>query len=335
MLKKIKPQTCLHIINDSESCFKSGEVMQQKMKVLFSSILVSVILLACEGETILDQNGRVSLMVTDAPVDDAEAVVVEFSSVILKRDSGEDIAFTFDTPKSINLLALQGNLSQPLLENVEVPAGQYNQIRLGVNAEFDNKLDSYITINGASYELRVPSGSQSGLKLNTPFTVAAGTLGISVADSHSIYTIDFDLRKSIVKPNGQPGYFLKPVLRLIQNVNTGSISGSVNPGLMTGSACSDQDPLTGNAVYIYSGQGITPDDIDAAEPEPVTSALVHFNQSSGLYRYEIGYLSPGNYTIAFTCSADLDDDTDNANVVFVGVGAVTVTAGDNTVHDIN
>lgn len=81
------------------------------------------------------------------------------------------------------------------------------------------------------YELRVPSGSETGLKHNTPFTVAEGTVDMTVADENSVYTIDFDLRKSIVNPGGQPGYFLKSVLRLVQNINTGTISGTVDSQL--------------------------------------------------------------------------------------------------------
>ncbi len=281
-------------------------------------------------------NNLVTLKITDAPVDEAEAVVVEFSAVTFKSADGEDVTFDLDPAQSINLLALQGSESQALVENVEIPAGDYNQIRLAVNAEFDDVMDSYITIDGIRHELRVPSGSQSGLKLNTPFTIAKGTVGMTVADENSVYTIDFDLRKSIVNPGGQPGYFLKPVLRMVQNINTGTISGTVDGNLLLGVNCSDNDPLTGNSVYVFAGENIIPDDIDGNEPNPVTTALLNFNEGTGVYSYEVGFLSAGDYTLALSCSADLDDiENDDNNVLFDATDNVSVIAGENTEHNIN
>jgi len=307
-----------------------------KNTIALTSLSICSILLSSGCSDSSNQStGLVTLNITDAPVDEADAVVVQFSSVTLKSADNDDLLFEFDTPKSIDLLALQGVASQPLIENVEIPAGKYNQIRLGVNAEFDSVMDSYITIDSVDYELQVPSGSQSGLKINTPFTVAAGSNDISVADDNAVYTIDFDLRKSIVNPGGQPGYFLKPVLRLVQNIYTGSVSGSVDSNLLIGNNCSDEDPLTGNAVYLFSGAGVSPDDFDQIGVEPVTTSLVSYNIDDGSYSYEIGYLAEGNYTLAFTCAADLDDENDNANVVFDVVDDVIITAGENLVHPVD
>ncbi len=275
-------------------------------------------------------NNLVTLKITDAPVDDADEVWVEFSAVTFKSADGEDVIFNLDPAERINLLALQGSESQALLENVEIPAGDYNQIRLAVNA-VDVVMDSYITINGSQHELRVPSGSQSGLKLNTPFTIAKGTVGMTVADENSVYTIDFDLRKSIVYAPGQ-GYMLKPVLRLVQNINTGTISGTVAGNLLLDPNCSDNDPH----MYVFAGENIIPDDIDGNEPNPVTTALVKYDGETGIYSYEVGFLSAGDYTLALSCSADLDDiENDDNNVMFDATDNVSVVAGENTEHNIN
>lgn len=311
--------------------------LTRKFSQLSLLLSAGLLLAACgSGDSAGTDTNLVTLKITDAPVDEAENVWVEFSAVTFKSDDNEDITFDLDPVQRINLLALQGSESQALLENVEIPAGDYNQIRLAVNAEFDDVMDSYITIDGTQYELRVPSGSESGLKLNTPFTIAEGTTGMTVADENSVYTIDFDLRKSIVNPVGQPGYFLKPVLRLVQNINTGTISGTVDSQLLVGANCSDQDPLTGNSVYVFAGENITPDDIDGNEPEPVTTALLNFNNETGIYNYEVGFLSEGDYTLALSCSADLDNiDTDDSTVLFDAVDNVSVVAGENTEHNIN
>ena len=303
-------------------------------KIVITSTLL--VLGACSSSSSDNNNdtGTLSLNITDAPVDGATEVVVQFSGVTLKPVGGEDIEFLFDDPatteietKTIDLLKLQGTLSQPLLESVEIPAGDYSQIRLHVNAEFDSVMDSFITLSGGGQEeLRVPSGSQNGLKLNTPFSVDAST-------SEAVYTIDFDLRKSIVNPVGQPGHFLKPSLRLVQNLDIGSISGTVAPALVTATECSG-----GNAVYVFAGSDATVDDIGSAS-EPMTSALVKLDPVDG-YVYELGFMHAGEYTLAFTCQADQDfdigdvDDLDgdaNDNIVFFSDTInVTVEAGQET-----
>lgn len=262
------------------------------------------------------QTGRLKVSITDAAVDTAEKVVVEFTGVELIPASGTATTITFATPKSIDLLALQNGNVAPLVTETVLPAGQYSQMRLMVNAEFDNKLDSYIQISGAQHELRVPSGSETGLKLVQGFTVPAGGL----AD----FTIDFDLRKSVVQPTGQPGYFLKPVLRLVNNVQVGSVAGEVAPGVIA-AQCTGNDL---GAVYVYSGAGVAPDDVDGIVPEPITSAQIAF--SNGMYSYKAAFLTAGAYTLAYTCQAAFDEpEVDNA-LVFVGTQNVTVAAGGTT-----
>ena len=307
-------------------------------KILITTLL-SAIVSACGGGSeggSGGETGTLSLNVTDAPIGNVTSVFVEFTGVTLKPASGPAIEFMFednpDTPdvdegsKIIDLLALQGMASQPLLEDVEVPAGQYNQIRLHVNAEFDGFDDSYVVIDNddtKTQELGIPSGSKNGLKLNTPFTVAAGTGDVSVGEE-SVYTIDFNLAKSVINPDGQAGYFLKPVLRLVQNIETGSIGGTVHSDLMNG--CS------GPSVYAYSDFGADLGDVGGAD-EPLTTALVALNDDTDDYEYEIGYLNAGEYTIAFTCEADIDTG-DDEDIVFLSAAAdKEVLAGDKVDHD--
>jgi hypothetical protein len=115
---------------------------------------------------------------------------------------------------------LQG-VKHVTLDDRPVAAGCYEWIRLQVNAAFDDVHDSYIELDdGSQHELRIPSGSQSGLKLTRGFTVGAG--------GETALTVDFDLRTSVIDPRGQPGYFLKPVLRLVNDLAVGKIRGSVD-----------------------------------------------------------------------------------------------------------
>jgi hypothetical protein len=139
-----------------------------------------------------DSTGTMNLDVTDAAVDSAARVVVQFDGIELKPADGEVLTFDYDQSRQIDLLALQGNNSEPLLDGETVEAGEYEWIRVMVTGE-RMSLDSFIeTEDGAQHAMYIPSGAETGLKLVSGFTVPVG----GSADS----TIDFDLRKSVVEP---------------------------------------------------------------------------------------------------------------------------------------
>lgn len=281
-------------------------------------------------------SGKLSISVTDAPVDNASHVVVEFTGVTLQPETGGRLEFDFDPndpPRQIDLLALNGGGSETILDGVRVPAGRYDWIRLKVNAECDT-MDSYIEIPGdinSPYSLYVPSGSESGLKLNHGFDMPAG--------GSASFTIDFDLRRSVNNPQGQGrcsgNYKLKPVLRIVDNTDVGSISGSVAAGFIEDASCTGD-----NSVYVFEGGDVTPDDVDGIAPDPVTTAIVSFNDARQEYVYKAAFLSPGSYTIAFTCQAGNDDperdESATANpIVFTGTDNASVAAGTETIHNFN
>lgn len=295
-------------------------------RVLIGAALLSLpfMLTACGGDSNTSDSGGFSLAITDAPVDDATAVVVEFTGISVKPATGEAIEFVFDEARSIDLLALQGTASEAFLTDELMPAGSYEWIRLHVNAEHDSVMDSYMTLDsGEQVELWVPSGSQSGLKLVSGFTILAG--------GSVDFTIDFDLRKSIVSPPGMAaeGNILKPTLRLIDNTSAGSIAGTID-GAVIAEACLDASTELG-AVYVYSGADITAVDVSGALSDPLTTALVSYQEDA--YRYEVGFLGEGQYTLAYTCEADLDDPALVDVISFSNTISADVAGGAETTAD--
>lgn len=284
------------------------------MRVL-SVFFLTILLSACGSGSNDSDTGSFSLDITDGPIDSALEVVVEFSGIRLERADGDEVIFDLPSPQSIDLLSLQGTASASLLSNEVVPAGEYVAIRLAVNAD-ENVRDSYIVLDDASEEeLRIPSGSESGLKLNRPFTVAAG----SVTD----FTIDFDLRKSITDPPGQAGMILRPTLRLVDNLSVGSISGSVD-SLLINEVCSDVNANDG-AVYLYEGTVEIAEDISGGDADPITTALVDDE-----WNYEIGFVAEGQYALAYTCDNNVDDPEVDDDLNFVGFTTVSVEADADT-----
>lgn len=289
---------------------------------LILCLIISINLLACGGsgdDTTMGRaspTGALTLNITDAVIDDAKEVWVEFSAISLQPSNGTSFEITFNSVKKINLLALQGTLFTDLVDQVIVPAGTYDWLRLHVNATEDGVFDSYITLlDGNIYELDIPSGSQSGLKINTGYEV--------ILNKKLNMMVDFDLRKSIILSSEK--YKLRPSLRLVNTDNTDTITGDIDISLLTAAVCSDNDPETGNAVYLFEGSDTAPDDIDGITPEPVTSANVLLNPTSGKYEYIIGFVPYGDYTLAFTCQADLDKPNEKNNIFFSYTENINVT----------
>jgi hypothetical protein len=284
---------------------------------LWSVLVVASALSACGGGSSdsPDAYGAITLGVTDAAIDGAEHVVVEFTGVELKAvNEPSPEVFDFATPRRIDLLALEGGGSEILLKDAVLPAGNYEWLRLKVNAG-RTASDSYVDLrDGTRHALFIPSGNQSGLKLIRGFTIGAG--------STSNFTIDFDLRRSVIRPPGQDGDFLlKPVLRIVDNLQVGALSGTIAPALMT--------PTCKPAIYVFTGASIVPDDLGGTS-EPFVTARVLQDATSGAYGYRIGFMPVGAYTVALTCQSDLDDPEVNDTIAFVKTQNATVTVGATT-----
>lgn len=224
------------------------------------------------------------------------------------------LSFNFTTPQTIDLMQQQGGNSASLLNGVKLPVGNYAWIRLMVASTGNT-----ITLaDGSVHPLVIPSGDESGLKLVHGFTVADG----GVVD----FTIDFDLRRSVILANGQ--YFLKPVLRLMNNLDVGRISGTVANTFLIGSTAIT-DPGCMPAAYIFSGANATPVDINpTSASQPVATAGVKLDDESGDYRFSAGFLAPGAYTVALVCASG-DNPATVDTLTFSPPKNVTV-ASDNT-----
>lgn len=294
------------------------------VKTVVTVVSLSALLTACFGESD-SGSGTLNLNVTDAPIDSAAKVVVSFDSVEIKPQNGSSYTIELKdsngvpTVRTIDLLTQQGPNSEPLLIGYTLPAGHYNWIRLNV-LESKTSLDSYIELDdGSQFPLYVPSGSETGLKLNR---------GFDITDGGSLtFTIDFDLRKSVAVPqNGSNAYLLKPSLRIVNNTGVGHITGTVGATTLTDVACTSDT----YSVYAFAGENVTPDDIDGLDAEPVSSALLDAN-----YGYSIGFLEAGNYTLGFTCEAGNDDVATDDNIVFISSMNATVTAGATATYDFD
>jgi hypothetical protein len=269
----------------------------------------------------------VQVSLTDTPIEDADNVVVSVSGVAFKPEGSAPEVIESFTPRSIDLLQYQNGRTAILLQDTPMQAGRYQWLRLIIDTQPVVR-DSYIVINGNECELNVPSGAETGLKMNRPIDVPA--------DGSLALTIDFDLRKSVHAPPGQAsgacttGYVLRPTLRLVNDANVGAIDGTVS--FEAGAAPDGCKPN----VYVYEGT-VTPDDMEettAASPDVdplvVVGVTILDGSTSGTYR--AAFIPAGSYTAAFTC----DDDTiDDQSLAFVPPAGVAVAVQNNVISTVN
>lgn len=269
-----------------------------------------------------DDASSFSLRITDAPFNDAVSVNVKFIAVHLKRASGDTVHHNLASPMSIDLSSLQGTTTAELVADWSVPPGDYQEIRLLVDDS--NPMNNTIEFNGGLvFPLMIPSGGTSGLKLKGNFTLSMGRETTLIAD--------IDLLQSIVMAGKSGKYILKPVVRLVDSSGSNHLRGTLDPALLAAPSCSDMDPTSHNAIYVYEGFTSDIEDIDQsgnAEDQPLTTASVELDPVSGDFVYEVGFLPAGKYTIAFTCNANLEDLDDDDDLSFFNVQNVEVLIND-------
>ena len=131
-------------------------------------------------------------------------------------DEGEWIYVDIE-PRVYDILELQ-NGTEAVLADVDIEAGELKEVRLILG---DN---NQVVIDGDTLDMKVPSGSSSGLKVKVDSDIEAG-------ESYEL-VVDFDAAKSIVH-TGSDKYILKPVIRakLIESDEPeyGAIAGVVAP----------------------------------------------------------------------------------------------------------
>ena len=294
---------------------------------------MTLLLTACgggDGSTgFTGSTGLLSAGITDAAVDDATAVNLRVTALELRlQDADEDdwvvvdLRDEDDAAQVFNLLDYQHGETFPLFEDERVPAGVYSHARLVLEAPArtpgecvgqDPLNGSHVVAGDSMVPLFVPSGANTGVKLTSPFRVPG--------DGEARIVIDFDLRQSLFQPAAfrDRCYFLRPAFRVEAVESTGRIVGSVDESLLTGDLCSDDDPATGNAVYVYEEFDREPGDInanpDSVSAPPFATSVVMFDETANEGRYVVSFLPPGGYTVAFTCRADEErlPDPDAAN----------------------
>lgn len=274
-------------------------------------------------------NGSITFTLTDAPVDTATSVIVDVTGLKAVSTTGKVFNYTFTSAQQIDLLQLQHGLRTPLVVRWGLPDGDYQFLSLKISAD-GSGTDSYIVLNdGTQHALVASSSATTGnSSCGNACSVTAGDLPIYShftvrSGNDSSYIIDFDARKSILQPAvSSTAYRLQPAGRMTEESDAGNVIGVVSASLIT--------PGCVPAAYVYAGAGKTPTDIDSSassSSQPLTEAAVTMDNQTGEYHFTAAYLPAGNYTVAFTCQADLDNPDEANTLSFTYTGSLWVSAG--------
>jgi hypothetical protein len=213
-----------------------------KSSLILTAFLLSIVVLTFTGcqKADGDSTGRLIVTITDAPfpINMIEEATVTVTKLEVRSDAESDehpFTTIFEGSKEFNLLELRNGVMEELVD-VEIPAGSYNLLRIYVE-------DAGIVVRDhGSYSVKVPSGSQTGIKLFIkPSLQVQGGLTSEVI-------LDFNLDKSFVlkgnmdTPAGIKGFNFKPVIRAVNKTSAGTIAGVIND--------SDGNHLSGVSVSI-------------------------------------------------------------------------------------
>ena len=97
--------------------------------------LVVIVLSLVKCSTDNADVSSLTLGITDAPVDEAEKIVIEFTGVELEKSTGEKHQIDFASHHDIDVLALHDGKKHHLLDQEAIAAGCYEAVHLKVNAD--------------------------------------------------------------------------------------------------------------------------------------------------------------------------------------------------------
>jgi hypothetical protein len=263
--------------------------MSKSKWLFFGTILsLAIVTFGCgggSGGSSGGGSGTLSLSMTDAAAD-FEAVFITIDEVQIHLGGNDANPGTWKTltmqrhPITVNLMDLTNGVREQL-GLVDLPAGDYTQMRMIIGETPENTTyphANYVVDKNVPpniYDLKVPSGTNTGFKIVENFTIA---------DQQTLeLVLDFDASKSVIEAGSSGQWLLKPTVK-IQHLEDASI-------------VKGQITKSGNiqvAGAMVSAQQYDP---NKTEPDKVIVATSTFTDSQGKYSM---FLSAGTYNIVVT-----------------------------------
>ncbi len=205
--------------------------------LLLLSVLIFLTIAACSsggsGGSGGSGAGTLALSLQDAFTDDYQAVYVSIDEVQVHLGGSEGnpgnwqiVAYPYRT---YNLLELVNGVREELGLS-DLQAGHYTQMRLIIGEIPDSGLNifselhpyaNYVILSDDTiHELKVPSGSQSGIKIVKGFDIGPSQIKELI--------LDFDASRSVVKAGNSGNWLLKPTIKVLEVDDSSIIRGIVS-----------------------------------------------------------------------------------------------------------
>ena len=199
---------------------------------LVAAVLAVMTLQACGGSGSgggSTPTGTVQLSLTDAPGEfDHVYITVKdvwfHTSDAADPRAGDWLKYPLPSPITLDLLSLANGAMQSLWNNIQLPVGNYQQIRLFLvptltaNPPVGHQYFNEIVAGSSTYPLHIPDAAH-GIRLAGAFSITAGgTLRLA---------IDFDAGHDIVEFHEGSDYVLKPRLNYFDLDDAGAIVGKL------------------------------------------------------------------------------------------------------------
>ncbi|WP_372653203.1 DUF4382 domain-containing protein [Draconibacterium sp.] len=254
----------------------------KKFGLALTTIVLGILLMvACnDSETINfpEGKGKVNVYLTDAPfpIELVSQTIVTIDKVEIRKQESDTTESSFIPimvePFEVDLLTLTNGITEQLA-SVELEAGTYDMMRLHV-------VDAEVILTDETvFDLKIPSGSSSGLKIKIE-----PALTINSGETSDVL-LDFDVSKSFVaKGNWKGGmingFNFKPVIRCVLLDRAGRIEGTVSD--------------TSNVLLPNTAVNLWTEVNDIEEDSLITTA---FTDEMGMYKL-IGIPEGAYYLIA-------------------------------------
>jgi len=286
--------------------------MKNIMPVLGTTAICALLLISCAQSPYGNrlqyvEAGKIAITLTDAPfphslVSEANVTIFKIDarlkseSETIENESNSPFQVLFEGETKVNLLELTNGVTKSFGET-EVVGGSYDLVRVFVK-------DANVELtDGRIFDLKVPSGEQTGIKIFIkPELIVSGGLT-------SELLLDFDVSQSFIAKGSTnnvseiKGFSFKPVIKASNMSVSGSLSGKVSTSINE-----SEMSLEGAQLSVMAAD---------------TLNTTTFTDASG--EYMVQGLRAGTYEVIAELDGYETQSTDEVNIV----------PGNETIQDFN
>ncbi len=276
-------------------------MFRRAISTFFVAAVAVTAFTSCSDSTAPEGPAHFTVALTDSPGAWFESAEVEIGEVWATQSGGPPIMLSADGG-TYDLLALRnGVMAELATADIDAPA-RLLQLRLVVVSATVTLADPYrFTDSTTTADLFVPSGAQSGIKIN--LRDADGNedgAGVDLVPGETILAVvDMDVERNFVvngsptDPDGIKGVLFTPLLRATLENVAGSISGTV-----TYPVPPDLEEERAHIAAVLDTA--TSAEVLVEEMETLDAATIAREDGT----YTVYFLSPGSYDVTATATID-------------------------------